>query len=427
LFGLDKRLNEFELTQTETQLLQQKLQQFSPTKVVGMAYWWVLAGALCFVVFTYFAFRYIKIKRMIENIPTTASIGVSVGLAEVKGKVRLMQENALNGPVSGQACVWYRYLVEERRGSGKNARWVKISDNTFFQRFYCEDKDGRLVIDPKGANLITRHKKIKREGSMRYSEWLLKPGDKLYALGSINVDPQIQDRLVLGDAPKQTEQADLFILSNYSEQELMIRKAAISMLSLCLAFSAMFCSAIFMGGMSGQFSATDYLVAGLLAPLFLIFFMLVLHYNDLIFLQRRAQRNWANIQVSLKKRADLLPGLQGIVKHYKTYENTLLKRITQQRNQLNASLESPERAREFLKSEQQLLTGLKIAVEDYPELKANELFLNLTETLTQLENEIALMRTGFNDAVMHYNTRIQSFPDALLARWFRFERMDFLA
>src|SRR5690606_23417986 len=75
LFGLDKRLNEFELTQTETQLLQQKLQQFSPTKVVGMAYWWVLAGALCFVVFTYFAFRYIKIKRMIENIPTTASIG----------------------------------------------------------------------------------------------------------------------------------------------------------------------------------------------------------------------------------------------------------------------------------------------------------------------------------------------------------------
>jgi hypothetical protein len=206
----------------------------------------------------------------------------------------------------------------------------------------------------------------------------------------------------------------------------MIRKAAISMLSLCLAFSAMFCSAIFMGGMIGQFSATDYIVAGLLGPLFLIFFMLVLHYNDLIFLQRRAQRNWANIQVSLKKRADLLPSLQGIVKHYKAYEHTLLERISRQRNLLDASLESPDQAGDFLKSEQQLLTGLKLAVEDYPELKANELFLNLTETLTQLENEIALMRTGFNDAVMYYNARLQSFPDILLAKAFKFKIMSFL-
>jgi hypothetical protein len=426
LSGMDRYPSEFALTRTEAERLQKKLQQFSPTRVFGMAYWWVLAGALCFLGFTYFAFRRIKVKRMIENIPTTASIGVSVGLAEVKGKIRLIQEKPLDGPVSNQPCVWYRYLIEERRGSGKNARWVKISDNIFFQRFYCEDEEGRLVIDPKGANLTSRHKKVKREGSMRYSEWLLKPGDKLYALGSVNVDPQIQDRLVLGDAEKQIEQGGLFILSNYSEQELMIRKAAIGMLSLSLAFSAMFCSAIFMGGMSGQFSATDYLVSGLLAPIFLIFFMLVLHYNDLIFLQRRALRNWANIQVSLKKRADLLPGLQRILQHYKNYEASLLLQISQQRQQLTHSLESPEKVADYLKSEHHLMRELKLAVEAYPELKSQTLFLSLMTTLSQLENEIALMRSGFNDAVMHYNTRQQSFPDVFLARAFRFKIMSFL-
>lgn len=388
IFDLDKGLGALELTETESQRLQQKLQAFSPTKVIGMAYWWILAGVICFLGFTYFAFRSIKVKRMIENIPTIASIGVSVGLAEVKGKVRIREDEALKGPISNAACVWYRYLIEERRGSGKNARWVKISDKKSFQRFYCEDKAGKLLIDPFDANIITRHKKTKREGSMRYSEWLLKPGDTLYALGMASVDAEHQDKLVLGASMHDTTYSDLFILSNYSEKDLMIRKAAISMLSLCLAFSAMFCSAIFMGGMSGQFSATDYLAAGFMAPMFLIFFMLVLHYNDLVFLQRRAQRNWANIQVSLKKRADLLPGLQAIVGHYKAYENSLLKHIIQQRNQLSSSLASPELAGSFLKSEHQLLNGLKLSLEDYPELKANELFLNLTATLTHLEMKL---------------------------------------
>ena len=426
MLGLDKEINAFELTESEAHTLQQKLQQFSPTKVVGMAYWWVLAGAICFLLFSYFGFRSIKVKRMIENIPTTASAGVSVGLAEVKGKVRVKEEDSLKGPVSNLRCVWYRYLIEERRGSGKNARWVTISDKKAFERFYCEDKAGKLLIDPYDANIITRHKKTKREGSMRYSEWLLKPNDTLYALGMARVDTHEQDKLVLGTSKHDTENADLFILSNYSEKDLMIRKAAISMLSLCLAFSSMFCAAIFMGGMNGQFSATDYLVSGLLAPLFLICFMLVLHYNDLVFLRHRAHRNWANIQVSLKKRADLLPGLQSIVAQYKAYESTLLTRITQQRKQLGASLESPDRAGDYLQAEQQLLKGLKLAVEDYPELKANHLFLSLNTTLTQLEDEIALMRTGYNDAVMHYNTRIQSFPDVLLAKGFKFQRMAFL-
>lgn len=427
LFVPDPLINNLALSATEQAMLLTRIQAFEPTKVTALAYWWILAGVVCFIGFTYFGFRGIKVKRMIENIPTSACTGVSVGLAEVQGKVVLQDEQVLKGLVSNDDCIWYRYLVEQKRGSGKNARWVKVSDDTQFRRFQCQDRDGRLVIDPEGADLLTRHKKVKRTGDMRYSEWLLKPGDELYALGMAKVDSEKQAQLVLGKASDATENSDLFILSNYSEKDLMIRKAALSMLSLSLAFSAMFCAAIFMGGLNGHFSATDYLGAGLLAPLFLIFFMLVLHYNDLVFLQRRALRNWANIQVSLKKRADLLPALQSIVSHYKDYENSLLEQIARQRRQLRTSLESAGQAGEFLKSEQRVINGLKLIVEDYPELKANSLFQGLMDTLTRLEDEIALMRTGYNDAVEQYNARIQSFPDLLLARQFKFDNLSLLS
>lgn len=415
------------LSEAEQSTLAQNIQSFEATQVEALGWVWVGLGFLFFVISTYFGFRTIKVKRMIENIPTSLSAGVSVGVAEIKGRIRVREDASLKGPLTGQDCIWYRYLVEERRGSGKNAKWVKLSDEKTFQRFYCEDNAGKLLIDPYGAKIITRHKKKNSKGAMRYTEWLLKPNDKLYALGMARVDAERQDRLILGASTHAIENADLFILSNYSEQDLMIRKAAISMFSLCLAFSAMFASAIFLGGMSGQFSATDYLSSGLMAPVFLIFFMLVLHYNDMVFLQRRAKRNWANIQISLKKRADLLPQLQKVIQHYQLFEQSLLKSISEQRRQLPVSLESVAQAGQFIKNEQQLLNDIKLKVEAYPDLKANELLASLMTTLSNLENEIALMRNGFNDAVMHYNTRIQSFPDVLLAKGFKFERMAFLA
>lgn len=426
LFGFKLSGQVLALTDAEQVLVRSKLQEFLPTKISAVASWWILGGTVCFIVFTYLAFRSIKVKRMIENVPTTASLGVSVGLAEVQGKLVPTDEALLRGPVSSQECVWYRHLTEERRGSGKNARWVKLSDHTEFNRFYCEDREGRLLIDPDGADILTRHKKVKRQGNMRYSEWLLKPGDKLYALGLAKVNTEDQKQLVLGKMTEATENSDLFILSNYSEKDLMIRKAALGMLSLCLAFSAMFCAAIFTGGMNGNFSATDYLGAGLLAPMFLIFFMLVLHYNDLVFLHRRAQRNWANIQVSLKKRADLLPALQTILSHYKSYEQGLLESIARQRKQLSASMESAVQAGHFMGNEQQLIRRLQLLVEDYPELHSNHMFLDLMNTLTQLENEITLMRSGYNDTVEYYNARIQSFPDLLLARQFGFDSLSLL-
>lgn len=424
--GIDKPSLRIELSEDEKSFVQQKIGKFEKTQVDGFAYWWVLAGSLVFLALSYLGFRFAKVKRMIENVPTSATAGVSFGLAEVKGNVKLIEDQSLTGPLTSLSCVWYRYLIQKRKGSGKNARWVTISDDTQHKRFYCEDNEGSLTIDPDDAEIVTRHKKVSRKGKMRYSEWLIKPRDKLYALGMAKIDPQKSDQLLLGKPQHNTDNSDLFILTNYSEKELMIKKASIAMLALALAFSGMFCSAVFTFGMNGQFAATDYLFSALLAPLFLIFFMFVLHYNDLIFLQNRADRNWANIQVSLKKRADLLPQLVKVLSGYKAYENELLEQITLQRKQLNQSLESIESASNFIRQEHEIMQGMRVAVEAYPDLKANDISRKLMTSLSDLENEIALMRTGYNDAVNLYNTRVESFPDLLLAKAFKFVKKEWI-
>lgn len=419
----DQQLNEEERAEIQNSLIELKY-----TRIDGNAYWWVVLGVLGFIGFTYIGFRYAKLKRMIENIPTSQAKGVSFGLAEVKGEVETYFGESLSGPLNGVPCVWYRYLVEERRGTGKNARWITISDDTQFQRFYCADRSGKIAINPDKAEIITRHKKVKREGAWRYSQWVLKPKDTLYALGSADIDPISHDTLIL-EKPENNRYSDMFILSNYSEKDLMIKKATGAIFALACAFSGMFAAAIFLMGMNGQFSPTDYLFSASLAPSFLCFFMLVLHYNDLLFLGFRADRNWANIQVSLKKRADLLPQIEQVLRGYQVHESNLLESITRQRNLLSqqSTTTSVSDVAHYLEYEANFISALKLTAEAYPDLKAQLLSASLMRAMTDLENEIALMREGFNDAVMIYNTRIETFPDLLLARFFIFRKKELLS
>lgn len=144
-------------------------------------------------------------------------------------------------------------------------------------------------------------------------------------------------------------------------------------------------------------------------------------YNRLVRLRNRRQNAFADIDVQLRQRHDLIPQIVETVKGYATHERELLTRITEARSSaMNAATID-----EKIKTETQLsaaLQGLKVAVEAYPNLKANENFMQLQEELSDIENKLAAARRFFNAATTEYNTGIETFPANLVAGSFGFNR-----
>jgi len=142
-------------------------------------------------------------------------------------------------------------------------------------------------------------------------------------------------------------------------------------------------------------------------------------YNGLIQLVNTCNKAWANMEVLLKQRSNEIPNLISCVKGYMKHEKETLELLTKARSMIlqDQSLTRKAAVDDVMTH---LLKTLFAVAEDYPELKANENFLHLQQRLTGLENELSDRREFFNDAVMIYNTRIQSFPDLLIAKVFHF-------
>lgn len=147
-------------------------------------------------------------------------------------------------------------------------------------------------------------------------------------------------------------------------------------------------------------------------------------YNSLIGLRNRVKNAWAQIDVQLKRRHDLIPNLIETVKGYMTYEKQLMENITKFRSQAMASSTVGEKAQT-----EGLLSGalgqLKVAVENYPDLKANQNYLALQEELTSTENKISFARQAYNDQVLFFNNKIQMFPSNIVAGMFGFKLEEF--
>jgi hypothetical protein len=369
----------------------------------------------------WFAFRAIRTKRMQENIPTSKTAGVVFGLAEVKGLLVPEDKNKLlKGPVSGYGCTWYRYLVEERRGSGKNKSWHTVSDDIRKQPFFCEDEEGRIRIFPGHSECITKHVEKDHRGDMRYTEWRLSPGDELYVMGKARLDKTRGDSLVFGH-----EKGSPYIIANIPEEDVMMRKARTGMGLLAMALSLLFFGALLISGSNGDLSSLDFVLASLIAPVFMLFVVFVLMYNDLVFLRQRCDRNWANIQVSLNKRADLIPQLEQVVKQYLSHESQLQKELVRLR-ELRQEVANARDFDEYISTEHETINQLSARIEQYPDLEGIDLIAVFNRRLIKLENEVALIRAGFNDAVTEYEIRSQSFPDNILARLFRFPAVELL-
>lgn len=159
-----------------------------------------LLGIFCLVSLVQ-GFLFLLRKRMIEDIPTSRVRSAAQGYVELEGHCELMDGPPILSPLTGSHCVWYQYSIEERRGSGKNRRWVKLESARSSDLFLLVDATGQCVIDPDGACVTAavnekwygpnRDSKPRTTGShwlipggrYRFREARLHPGDPLYAIG----------------------------------------------------------------------------------------------------------------------------------------------------------------------------------------------------------------------------------------------------
>ena len=159
----------------------------------------------------------------------------------------------------------------------------------------------------------------------------------------------------------------------------------------------------------------------IIAVIALIVLWIISIYNNMVRLRNNRENAFSNIDVQLKQRYDLVPQLVSTVKGYATHEKELLERITEARSAcLSAnSINDKISANNMLSN---ALNGLKVSVEAYPDLKANQNFMQLQSELSDIENKLAAARRFFNSSTKELNNAVQTFPGNLLAGMFGFHK-----
>ncbi len=158
--------------------------------------------------------------------------------------------------------------------------------------------------------------------------------------------------------------------------------------------------------------------------LVVLLFIVVGLYNTLVRLRKRCDNGWAQIDVQLKRRYDLIPNLIETVKGYMAHEKTVLENVTKARQQAIdvSGVKDQAKAENMLTS---TLRTLFAVSENYPDLKANTNMLAMQEELVSTENKISFARQHYNDCVMSYNTRTETVPSNFVAAIFGFKQADF--
>ena len=173
-----------------------------------------------------------------------------------------------------------------------------------------------------------------------------------------------------------------------------------------------------------------------LAAIAVVIFYAISIYNSLINLRNRVKNAFAQIDVQLTRRHDLIPNLVEAVKGYMKHERETLEAVINARNSAVSSLDAAKADPSNAAAIQQLgesegalgaaLGRLFALSEAYPDLKANQNMIQFQEELTSTENKVAFSRQAFNDAVLAYNNKAENFPNNIIAGMFRFELASFL-
>ena len=402
-----------------------------------------LGGALIAVISLVLAFRAGRRRRLIEGLPTSKTSGVFIGLVELKGTAQSAEP--LTSYLAGRACVQYQWSVEEHwsrtvietysdeKGNTHTrtrteSGWTQLAAGGELIPFYLQDDCGYILVRPEGAKI---------ESEVILSETCT-PLDPIYygkgPAGAV-ADTTFTRRFVESAIPVQVplfivgqareredivapeiaadKNAPFFLISTRSQEQVSsgMKWGARGWIALGLAASV--------GGMVMWDNvmkvdpesrllvylliAAGYLFLGLLAWVMMIF-------NSLVDLRNRVRQAWSLVDVQLQRRFDLIPNLVNCVKGYRDHEAQLQTELAALRDQLAAT------APGVAGPDPGAISGTVIAItERYPELKADQAFLALQQTLSETEQRIALARSYFNEIATHFNTRIETVPEKFVA------------
>ncbi|MGZ4971176.1 MAG: LemA family protein [Limisphaerales bacterium] len=387
------------------------------------------------------AIRAARCKRLVNDLPTSKTTGVFIGLVEVKGTAE--SEAPLTSYLAEQPCVCYSWSVEEhwsrtvtesytdnegrtQTRTRHESGWTTVANGSDTQAFYLKDDCGvvRVIpddakIDPqtvfdetcsplsglyytKGPAGAVGDSDFRR----RFSEQAILLHVPLYVMGQARE----RDDMVAAEIAAD-KNAPMFLISTRSEEQISSSFGwgewawGFFGLVLCLV---------------GAY-ALSYLQTSQPNPIVLVLAGVVylgvaagcwvwMVFNSLIDLRQRVRQGWSQVDVQLKRRHDLIPNLVQTVEGLRDYERNLQTELATLRSQLGATPPGQPGP------DYQATSKILIAVaERYPELTAQQSFLNLQQNLSDTEQRIALARGYFNEIATYYNTRLQIIPDKFIA------------
>lgn len=409
--------------------------QASPFILIGAG----IIALVCLVV----AFHFYRRRRLVDDTPTSKTQGVFIGLSELKGTAE--SETPLESYLASARCVWYSYKVEEhwqRMSVDAKGRpttqsgWSTVAHGAKIVPIFLKDDTGVIRVLPQGAEVHAQEvfkQEVKRDNLLYYGK-----GPDTAVSGSTHrrrfteqAIPLHADIYVIGQARVRTDavaaeiassKGSIFIVSTHSEKQHSDIFRLWYWLWLGIgAASAMIGAIYFFSLVSPPIPVVTIVIGTGVIYLAAAFIGWVwTAYNSLVNLRARVCQGFSQIDVELKRRADLIPNLVSAVEGYRLHESGLLQFVTELRSQQNVTMDAQSSG---LKG---LAANLMIVAEKYPDLKASQSFLSLQKSLSETEQRLALARDYYNSIVTFYRTRLEVFPDGVLGRLLGFKPMALL-
>ncbi|MEO6184530.1 MAG: LemA family protein [Verrucomicrobiota bacterium] len=380
-------------------------------------------------------------KRLVNDLPTSKTTGVFIGLVELKGTAETDQP--LASFLAMRECVWYDWLVQEHwsrvvtetytdnKGNVQTrtrheSGWTTVDSGGEKIPFYLKDDCGFVQIVPNGATIEPQtifsetctpldalYYGKGPSGAVSHSDFRRQFSEKAIVLhASLYVMGQARERADLV-APEITEDknAPMFLISTRTEEEVSNKfgwgQVGWGALGLALCVGGFFA---WDKRMNREPDLVDYLISGGAYLVACVLGWIWMVFNSLVDLRQRVRQGWSQVDVQLKRRYDLIPNLVQTVQGLRDYERNLQTEITTLRSQLEATPPG------IAGADYEAVGKTLIAVaERYPELKSQDAFANLQKSLIDTEQRIALARGYFNEIATFYNTRLEVIPDRFIA------------